>query len=67
MTKTRIVRLANEAMEEVLEEVELEAEWAEAKRVWRGEREWMQLIDRGNGAGAGGRRGLLRRTVEEGS
>lgn len=60
-TKARIVRLANEAMEEVLEEVELEAEWAEAKRVRRGEREWMELIDRGNSAGGCTRRELSSR------
>lgn len=48
-TKADIVRLANEAMGEVL--TDGEAEWAGVKSVTRGETEWLSIIDRGNSTG----------------
>ncbi|SGY20188.1 BQ5605_C017g08517 [Microbotryum silenes-dioicae] len=51
-TKTHIMRLANEAMAEVLEgQDESEQAWKEVKSVQRGEKEWMEIIDRGNSTG----------------
>ncbi|SCV72947.1 BQ2448_6872 [Microbotryum intermedium] len=51
-TKTHIMRLANEAMSKVLEgQKESEQVWKEVKSVKRGEKEWMEIIDRGNSTG----------------
>ncbi|BGP58159.1 hypothetical protein JCM8202_002542 [Rhodotorula sphaerocarpa] len=49
--KDQIVRLASEAMSESLPLAAEEAEWTEVKRAARGEREWLDLIDRGNSNG----------------
>lgn len=51
MTKNQIVRLSNQAMEEVLDGEEEEKEWIGVKGVPRGEREWLEIIDRGNSEG----------------
>lgn len=51
-TKTNIMRLANEAMSEVLEGAEEEEKaWESVKSVKRGEKEWLEIIDRGNSVG----------------
>lgn len=58
-TKAQIVRLANEAMVESLSAPE-EGEWKDVKSVKRGEKEWLEIIDRGNSlGGAKGREYLL--------
>lgn len=49
--KAQIVRLAGEAMSESLPLSEEEAAWKEVKQVERGEKEWLELIDRGNSNG----------------
>ncbi|KWU44379.1 3(2),5-bisphosphate nucleotidase HAL2 [Rhodotorula sp. JG-1b] len=49
--KAQIVRLAGEAMSESLPLSEEEAAWKEVKQVQRGEKEWLELIDRGNSNG----------------
>ncbi|ORY54361.1 hypothetical protein BCR35DRAFT_310342 [Leucosporidium creatinivorum] len=49
-TKTSIMRMANEAMTEVLTGDE-EAAWADVKSVKRGEQDWLNIIDRGNSVG----------------
>lgn len=49
--KAQIVRLAGEAMSESLPLSEEEAAWTEVKKVERGEKEWLELIDRGNSNG----------------
>lgn len=51
VTKNQIVRLSNQAMEEVLDGEEEEKEWIGVKGVPRGEREWLEIIDRGNSEG----------------
>ncbi|KAM0756610.1 3(2),5-bisphosphate nucleotidase HAL2 [Meredithblackwellia eburnea MCA 4105] len=51
-TKNQIVRLANEAVAETLEkDPEAEKEWATVKGVSRGEKDWLEIIDRGNSTG----------------
>lgn len=50
VTKTNIMRMANEAMSEVLQGEE-EAAWEGVKSVKRGETEWLEIIDRGNSVG----------------
>lgn len=49
MTKTNIMRLANEAMKETL--TDGEEAWKEVKSVERGEKEWLEIIDKGNSVG----------------
>lgn len=49
--KDQIVRLAGEAMSEELPLQDEEGEWTEVKQTRRGEREWLDLIDRGNSQG----------------
>ncbi|KAK4702331.1 3'(2'), 5'-bisphosphate nucleotidase, partial [Phenoliferia sp. Uapishka_3] len=49
VTKSQIVRLANEAMGEELTDGEVE--WAGVKGIKRGETEWLNIIDRGNSTG----------------
>jgi HAL2 family 3'(2'),5'-bisphosphate nucleotidase len=59
-TKAQIVRLATEAMKEPLPIAEEEAHWEEVKSVERGEKEWLDIIDRGNSTGgASGRHWAL--------
>ncbi|GAA5845462.1 hypothetical protein JCM11251_003390 [Rhodosporidiobolus azoricus] len=50
-TKAQIVRLAGEAMSEPLPLAEEEEYWKEVKSVERGEKEWLEIIDRGNSTG----------------
>ncbi|KAM0785991.1 hypothetical protein ACM66B_006809 [Microbotryomycetes sp. NB124-2] len=50
-TKTQIMRLANEAMEEALDGRAEEQEWQAVKQVKRSEKEWLEVIDRGNSTG----------------
>lgn len=50
-TKTQIMRLANEAMQESLDGQEEEAEWQAVKTTKRSEKEWLEIIDRGNSTG----------------
>lgn len=53
------MRMANEAMAETLSGEE-EAAWADVKSVKRGEKEWLEIIDRGNSVGGpSGRMSLL--------
>lgn len=52
LTKSQIVRLSNEAMEEILSGEEEEACWNDVKKEGkRDEKEWMRIIDRGNSLG----------------
>lgn len=48
-TKENIVRLSNEAMNETIPDGE--HIWAGVKSVPRGEKEWLEIIDRGNSTG----------------
>ncbi|GAA5896955.1 hypothetical protein JCM5296_002667 [Sporobolomyces johnsonii] len=52
-TKANIVRLANEALSEVLPVAEEEAAWAPVKAQGgeKSEKEWLEIIDRGNSTG----------------
>ncbi|GAA5865191.1 hypothetical protein JCM1840_003938 [Sporobolomyces johnsonii] len=52
-TKANIVRLANEALSEVLPVAEEEAAWAPVKAQGgeKSEKEWLDIIDRGNSTG----------------
>ncbi|GAA5947308.1 hypothetical protein JCM10213_000577, partial [Rhodosporidiobolus nylandii] len=50
-TKAQIVRLAGEAMSEALPIADEEAQWQQVKSVSRGEKEWLEIIDRGNSTG----------------
>ncbi|GAA5919149.1 hypothetical protein JCM6882_005500 [Rhodosporidiobolus microsporus] len=50
-TKAQIVRLAGEAMSEPLPLADEEQFWAPVKAVERGEKEWLDIIDRGNSTG----------------
>ncbi|GAA5979438.1 hypothetical protein JCM11641_005032 [Rhodosporidiobolus odoratus] len=50
-TKAQIVRLAGEAMSEPLPLADEEAHWEQVKSVTRGEKEWLDIIDRGNSTG----------------
>ncbi|KAK4046133.1 3'(2'),5'-bisphosphate nucleotidase [Microbotryomycetes sp. JL201] len=50
-TKTQIMRLANEAMNEALDGQAEETEWHAVKQVKRSEKEWLEIIDRGNSTG----------------
>ncbi|GAA5959400.1 hypothetical protein JCM21900_006846 [Sporobolomyces salmonicolor] len=53
ITKANIVRLANEALSEVLPVAEEEAAWAPVKAQGgeKSEEEWLEIIDRGNSTG----------------
>lgn len=55
--KSQIVRLANEAMGETL--TDGEDKWEAVKGVERGEKEWLEIIDRGNSTGGSSGRTLL--------
>jgi len=48
-TKENIVRLSNEAMTETIPDGE--HVWAAVKAVTRGEKEWLEVIDKGNSKG----------------
>lgn len=48
-TKENIVRLSNEAMKETIPDGE--HIWSQVKGVSRGEKEWLQIIDKGNSTG----------------
>ncbi|KAK4053584.1 3'(2'),5'-bisphosphate nucleotidase [Microbotryomycetes sp. JL221] len=50
-TKQQIMRLANEAMKETVPGQEEEREWNQVKAVERSEKEWLDVIDRGNSTG----------------